>query len=107
VFGAEHWRHSVDGGWFSYEMRVEPDRGNELAVKYWGSDAGGRVFDILIDGVVIAKQELNRNKPGRFFYVIYEIPEELTKGKERVEVRFQAEAGRIAGGIFDLRVLRK
>jgi len=31
----------------------------------------------------------------------------LTKGKERVEVRFQAEAGRIAGGIFDLRVLRK
>ncbi|MBC7330752.1 glycoside hydrolase family 127 protein [bacterium] len=107
VFGAEHWRHSVDGGWFSYVMRVEPDRENQLAVKYWGSDAGGRVFDILIDGVVIGKQELKRNKPGRFFYVIYPIPEELTKGKDKVEVKFRAEAGKMAGGIFDLRVLRK
>jgi hypothetical protein len=62
----------------------------ELVVTYWGSDAGARVFDIIVDGKVIATQRLQRNKPGQFFDVTYPIPIELTKGKEKVTVRFQA-----------------
>ena len=105
-FGTRRWRHATDGGWFSYDLRVDPNQPMELVVTYWGSDAGARVFDILVDGKVIATQRLQLNKPGQFFDVTYPIPIELTKGKEKVTVRFQAHPKCIAGGIFGLRMVR-
>jgi len=105
-FGTRRWRHATDGGWFSYDLRVDPNQPMELVVTYWGSDAGARVFDILVDGKVIATQRLQRNKPGQFFDVTYPIPIELTKGKEKVTVKFQAHPKCIAGGIFGLRMVR-
>jgi len=77
-----------------------------LLVTYWGSDVGARVFDILVDGTPVATQKLDRNQPNRFFDQLYPIPPQLTKGKQKVTVRFQAHPGNIAGGVFDLRMLR-
>jgi len=59
-----------------------------------------------VDGEKIATQTLNRNKPDEFFAVEYPIPEKLTAGKQQVTVTFQAHPGNIAGGLFDLRMLR-
>ena len=106
-FGGRQWRHATDGGWFAYELKVLRDNPAELLVHYWGSDAGQREFDILVDGVKIADQKLERNRPERFYDEIYPIPQDLTKGKDTVTVRFQAHPGMTAGGIFDCRVLRK
>lgn len=105
-FANRRWRHATNGGWFSYELKVEGDKPVELAVTYWGSDTGARVFDVLVEGVVIATQRLDMNKPGRFFDVVYTVPGELTRGKEKITVRFQAHPDCMAGGIFDLRSLR-
>jgi hypothetical protein len=77
-----------------------------LVVTYWGSDTGSRVFDIVVDGKVIATQRLRRDKPERFFDVTYPIPLELTKGKTKVTVRFQAHPDAIAGGVFGVRTVR-
>jgi hypothetical protein len=107
VFGGRHWRHAWDGGWFSFELNVPADKPAELLCNYWGGDAGGREFDILVDGVKIAAQKLERNRPERFYDEVYAIPPELTKGKEKVTVRFQAQPGKMAGGVFDCRVLKK
>jgi len=76
-------------------------------VTYWGSDSGGREFDILINGTKIATQVLNNNNPGKFFDVTYPIPQELTKGKDKVTVRFQGQANRTAGGVFGCRIIRR
>ncbi len=105
-FGGRHWRHAGDG-WFSYELKSLPDRPVEVLCTYWGSDVGARVFDVLVDGTKIATQKLDRNKPESFFDQIYPVPPELTKGKDKITVRFQAHPGNTAGGVFDLRVLRK
>ncbi len=106
-FGGRRWRHAVEGGWFSYELKVDPEHPMELVVTYWGSDAGARVFDIIVDGKVIATQRLSRDRPNRFFNVVYPIPHELTKGKTKVTVRFQAHPKAIAGGVFGIRMVRK
>ena len=105
-FGGRHWRHAADG-WFSYELAVPANQPAELLVTYWGSDTGARVFDVLVDGVKIATQKLNRNQPDRFFDQTYPLPTDLTRGKKSITVRFQAQPGNIAGGVFDLRLLRK
>jgi DUF1680 family protein len=105
-FSDRKWRHATDGGWFSYDLKVLSDQLVELSVIYWGSDGGNRVFDILVDGVKIAAERLENNRPGEFYDQIYSIPETLTKDKSKVTVRFQAHSGAWAGGIFGLYVLR-
>lgn len=105
-FGGRRWRHAGEG-WFSYEMKVSGDKPVELLSMYWGSDAGNREFDILIDGTKIATQKLEHNRPEKFYDEAYPIPPELTKGKQRITVRFQAGPGKTAGGVFDCRVLNK
>jgi hypothetical protein len=106
-FGGRKWRHAVDGGWFSFEMRVPPDQPVDLVLTYWGSDSGGREFDILVDGTKIATQTLRNNKPNQFFDVVHPLAEELTRGKEKVTVRLQGHPGRIAGGLFGARTVRR
>jgi len=76
-----------------------------LRCTYWGDD-GGRVFDLLVDGRTVATQRLERNKPGEFFDVDTAVPADLTKGKEKVTVRFQAHAGSTAGGVFGCVMLK-
>jgi hypothetical protein len=78
-----------------------------LQVTYWGSDQGNRVFDILVDGQKLATQTLQNNRPDTFYDELYDIPAALTQGKESVVIRFQAHAGAMAGGIFELRILKR
>jgi DUF1680 family protein len=100
------WRDASDGGWFDYELRTLPGRPVSLLCTYWGSDVG-RTFDILVDGKKIATQTVNVNYPGDFFDVQYRIPEELTRGKSKIRVRFQAPPEGTAGGLFGLVLLKE
>ena len=100
------WRHAPGGGWFSYEMKVLPDRAMTLLCTYWGSDVGPRTFDVLLDGQKIATQTLRLSKPGEFFDVEYPIPPKLTRDKQKVTVKFQAASGKIAGGVFGCVMLK-
>lgn len=106
-FGGKHFRHATDGGWFAWTMKVMEDRPQALRVTYWGSDAGGRTFDILIDDVKLATQTLDRKAPDRFYDEVYEIPAEMLKGKTSVTVKFQAHPGNFAGGVFEVRVMNR
>ena len=104
IFNGRKWRDAADG-WFSWDLKTQGDKPLELRVTYWGSD-GGRVFDILVDGKKIAAQELANKHPGEFFDEIYRMPAELTQGKAKITVRFQAQPGSTAGGVFECRVMR-
>jgi hypothetical protein len=97
------WRDGA--GWFSYEMKVRPDRPVTLFCAYWGADTG-RVFDVLVDGKAIATERLTGSRPGEYLRVQHAIPGALTRGKEHVTVRFEARDGTVAGGVFDLRTAR-
>lgn len=105
AFG-RRWRDARGGGWFSYDMKVAPDRPMTLMVTYWGGDVGNRVFDILIDGRKLATQKLNALKPGEFVDITHDIPGEWTRNRKKVTVRFQAHPGCMAGGVFGCRMVR-
>jgi DUF1680 family protein len=105
-FSGHHWRDARDSGWFAFDMKVLPDVPLELVCTYWGGDSG-REFDIWVNDVKIATQKINNDKTGKFWDVTYAIPQELTKGKEKVRVKLAAHSGRTAGGLFGCRVLKK
>jgi hypothetical protein len=107
LFRDRHWRDARGGGWFSFEMKVVPDMPAKLVCVYWGSDGPGRDFDILVDDDKIASEHLNQNHPGQFFTAMYDIPEQLTKGKNKVTIKFKAHPWRTAGGLFECRTIRK
>ena len=87
-------------------MKVDSDRANLLLATYWGSDRYRRKFDVLVEGTKIATQTLERNRPDEFFHVEYPIPDALTRGKEKVTVRYESHPGQTAGGVFGCAMLK-
>ncbi|HYG24151.1 MAG TPA: DUF6805 domain-containing protein, partial [Verrucomicrobiae bacterium] len=99
-------RHAVDGGWFSFDMKVDAAGTNELICTWWGSETGNRMFDILVDGQKLATQRLQNDRPGEFWEATYRIPLGYTEGKTKVSIRLQAHPGNFAGGLFGARMVR-
>jgi hypothetical protein len=93
-------------GWISYTVKVAPDRPTTLVCTYRGSEGRRRSFDILVDGQKIAGETLEYH-PTEFLDKEYPIPEELTRGKDRVTVRLQSHPEATAGSLFDLRVVAR
>ena len=94
------------GGWFSFEMKVDPDLTNALVVEYWGGFPGAKTFDILVNGKVVATENITNKKEGEFVLLQYPVAKEITRGKSNVTVRFQAHPNNTAGPVFGIRTIK-
>ena len=97
------WRDAPNG-WFSFDLKVRPERPQQLVLTYWGSDAG-RVFDVSINGQKVVTQKLDNNAPNKLFDIVHPLPKELLQGKTAITVRLEAHPGNTAGGLFGCRVV--
>jgi len=102
---ARSGREARAGSWFSFEMAVRPELPNALLLTLIGDDRD-RKFDLLVEGQKIAEIDWRGGETGRFYDLIYPLPEELLCGKSSVTVRIEANHGRTAGRIFALRTIR-
>ena len=105
-FSGRKGRLARDGGWFSYELRVDPNEPVALVLTYWGGVWVRRTFDLLVDGQLVCEQSLLTNKPGDFFERVVPIPPEFTRGRAKITLRFASRDGSVAGALFGLRVMR-
>ena len=98
------WRH---GEWFQYTLSTRGEKAVDLAVTYWGGDAG-RTFDILVNGGLLATETLDNSKPGQFFEKQYSLPAKVLSGVAdgRITIKFSAKPGSGAGGVYDLRLMK-
>lgn len=103
----QKWRTAPNGGAMTFTMKTDPAAPNTLIGTYWGMDNRGRQFDVLIDGTVIAREDLNRYKESRFYAVSYKIPPELTTGKTAVTIKLQAKPNNAAGPVYTLRMVQE
>lgn len=104
TYRGRHGRDARNHGWFEFVAAVRPGP-LVLQATYWGEERN-KLFDILVDGTKIATQRLDGSRPGEFFEIDYPIPEELTRGKERVAIRFRPATNRDrCGPVFGVRVL--
>lgn len=99
-------REARSGGFFSFDIKVQQGVPNALLCTYIGDDKN-REFDILVDSIKIATQELKGGETGKFFDVEYTIPTESIAGKQQVTVKFQSVNGKTAGRAFGCRTIRK
>ena len=94
------------GGWFSFEMKVDPAVKNALVVEYWGGFPGAKTFDILVNGKLIATENITNKKEGQFILVQYSLAEEITRGRRSITVRFEAHPNNTAGPVFSIRTIK-
>ncbi len=96
--------------WFSFDLPVDPTNPLKLIATYHGEERANRSLEILVDGVRVGEQKIERHRPGSptksFFDVEYAVPAELVKGKQKVTVRFQATGGNETAGVFGVRIVR-
>jgi hypothetical protein len=97
------------GGWFSLDLTVDPSADMRLVVTYFnelGLQPATGDFDLIVDGTTVSHFEPNLAVTG-FFDAEYAVPSTLTRGKNKVTVRFQATgtSGRLAP-IFGVRMIR-
>jgi uncharacterized protein len=105
-FQRRRYRESGEG-WFSYDLKVFKGQPMALAVDYWGGYPGSKTFDILVEGEVIATENISNKKDGYFINVVYDIPDKLTFEKEKVTVTFKAQPGNTAGPVFGVRMIKR
>ena len=104
-FKERPFRETRDG-WFSVEMKSDPVTANKIVAEYWGGFPGRKTFDVMVDGKIIATENISNKNDGRFIFVEYPVPPELTRGKNRINVRIQAHPRNMAGPVFGLRTVR-
>lgn len=101
------FREANELGWFSFQMKVNPQMQNQLMLTHWGGERGRKMFDIFVDNQKIGTQELNSNDPGKFFEVIYDLPADLIGNKQTITVKLVALPGKRVGALYEARVFKK
>ena len=106
-FEGESWRDARNGGYFQYNLLTNGEKDLSLMVRYWGNETKDRSFNILIDGGLLAEENLvGKWKKAELVNVEYPIPADMLEGKQSVTVTFRSKPGNIAGGVFHVRIVR-
>ena len=98
-FGGMGYRQADgEGGYFSYDLAVNGETANQLMVNFHSQDAGN-TFAIYIDDALLETVTIDAEASG-FFTKYFDIPLELTQGKEQVTLKFACVDGQTAGPIY-------
>ncbi|MEP7143740.1 MAG: beta-L-arabinofuranosidase domain-containing protein [Ferruginibacter sp.] len=107
--GDEHnrkWRMAGEEGYISFNMKLDPSAVNTLVCSYWGMDNRGRAFDIYVNDIKIATEDLNKYKSSKFYEIAYPIPIEITKYKLNAAIRFVPKKNNSAGPVYGIKMVK-
>ena len=99
-----HWRH---GRWFAYTLATRGEKTAELVVTYWGGDRN-RHFDITAGDSLLAVEHLDGSGPKEFIERRYPLSPEVLASEHdgTLRIKFSAHAGSLAGGVYEVRLMR-
>jgi DUF1680 family protein len=91
-----------EGHWFEVTLAAGSGA-NVLRALYWGEEVN-KNFDVVVDDVRIASERRATAPENRFVGIDYPLPLELTRGKDKVRVRFETRG--TDAFVYELRMLR-
>lgn len=93
-------------GWFSYTLRIDKreQRPYHLICRFWGDEPEACMFDIWVDDNYLRTVDLHRRLHLTYVDDVYAIPPEWTRGKDKVNITFRATGGKVAGGLYGLKI---
>lgn len=105
VNGQRHWRDATH--WFSYQLSDTQLQAKILRITYFAGDQG-RHFSIWVNGIKLTDVDLTGENPQAFYDVDYALSDEMLQAAKagKHTVKFVAQAGSIAGGLYGVRLLK-
>jgi DUF1680 family protein len=104
-FNDRTWRVTNTNGWFSWELKVFPDRAQTLQVEF----SGGRRPNALVlsvDDTKLTTEPSDSPAPQEGLVPrLYSLPADLLKGRQKITVKFQAPNDARGGSVASARVL--
>jgi DUF1680 family protein len=98
------WRHARE--WFSYELADPKGEARVLRLQLAAADAGRR-FEVFVNDQRLGLLELKGGAATEVYPLDLELPAELVRAAQgRLTVRFVAQPGSLAGGLYGLRLLK-
>lgn len=97
------YREAIDNGYFSFIL----DRGKEENVYLYLSNLegkDGRAFTIYVEDKILIKEDLKNGAQCILSNSFYSIPEEIIKGKEKIEIKIKSDKKLSTGKIFSARL---
>ena len=103
--GLRHWRDATN--WFSYQLSDPKREAASLRLTYFAGDQG-RQFAIYINDIKLADVSLQGNAAEAFYDVDYSLSDAIRQSaaKGQYTVKFVAQPGSIAGGLYGVRLLK-
>jgi DUF1680 family protein len=95
------------GGWISFELKKKPDIPIALVISYWGGFTGSKTFDIVVNDIKIATENIAGLKDGEFIDIQYDIKPEYALNADDLLVTLKPHEGHRAGPIFGARLIVK
>ncbi|HXY41370.1 MAG TPA: beta-L-arabinofuranosidase domain-containing protein [Vicinamibacteria bacterium] len=105
-YTGRRYRGARWGDEFSYRLALPASGPAVIRALYWGGESRRYRFEVTVEGLPIASQQLFDDRPGEVFPVEYHVPEELSRGRTQLRVGFRPLAGSASGAVFEVRMLR-
>lgn len=103
---SKKFREIDRGGWMSFTMKTKRNEKVLLVLEYWGGFSGSKTFDIIVEGEIIATENISSIGKSKFVDFKYSVPDELIKGKDKINVKIIPHKGHRAGPIFSVRTVK-
>jgi uncharacterized protein len=91
---------------FSYQLTLPSAGAAAVVVTYRGASNQSRVFDLLVDGQVVARETLPL-KPTELVDIERPVPAALTKGKSSIRIGFRPAPDATTGAVFEVRTVKR
>jgi hypothetical protein len=103
IYLDHRWRHAT--GWFEYTLNDPKREGRTLQLTLSSGDAARR-WRIELNGRPLPRPPLRGDVPGGFYTLDVPLPADAAGTLGRLVLRFVAEDGSVAGGLYGLRLMR-
>ncbi len=105
TYSGRQLRHAPGGGWFSYDLKIDPEaETNYLNCTFYSGDRT-RTFDILVNDEVLTSQPFKDAPQNNEFYVqTFEIPQDMIDSAVdgKITVKFSSTNNSYVGGLFGI-----
>ena len=105
-FNDRTWRVANTNGWFSWDLKVVPDRALEMRVEFSGSRNGNGLVLSVDDAKLSAEPSESPTSERGPRTSVYALSADLLKNKDKVTVKFHAPSDARLGSVASVRILK-
>ena len=105
-FRNRKYRFAYENGMFDFDMKVGSSDPVQLLMTYWGGDSGKSTFELVINDTYVVPVTISGD-PESFVEAVVDLPQELTRDKEKIKVKFRGVGRNRVSNLYNCRLMKR